>query len=324
MKMIKTALVTLLAVAIYFTPIPGFHHAYSAVLLDRVVATVNNEVITWSELMNVIALEGKEYLKNVDGLEREKKIRELEKPFLDNLIGIKLQLQAALTMGIRVGSSEVDSAVSEIRKKFNMTNEIFLNSLKAEGLTMEDYKARLADQIRIQKVVNYAVKSNIVITDMDIDAYYRDNIGKLSKKEKLRLRQIYFALPDNESEKAAVNARAAEVVRRISEGEGFAELAVEFSEDSSSHFGGDIGFISRGSVLKEIEDVAFMLKTGEVSAPFWSTAGLHIVKVEERVGADPERAREMIRDTLFKMEFEKKYHKWRTGLREKAYVEIKL
>ncbi len=322
--MIKPALMTFWVVVVLFSQISGFHQAHSAVLLDRVVATVNNEVITWSELMNVIAQEGKEYLTNVDGTEREIKIKELEKPFLDNLIEMKLQIQAAGTMGIRVGSSEIESAVSEIRKKYSMTEEVFLNSLKAEDLTMEDYKARLADQIIIQKVVNFAVKSNVVITDMEIDAYYRDNVEKFSEQEKLRLRQIFFALPENESETVAVNARGAEVVRRINEGEGFAELAAKFSEDPSSHFGGDIGFISRGSVLKEIEDVAFLLKAGEVSAPFWSTAGLHIIKVEERAGGDPEMAREMIKDILFKMEFEKKYHKWRTGLREKAYVEIKL
>ncbi len=324
MKMKKTAILILLAVTVVFFQISGFDQLRSATLLDRVVATVNGEVITWSELMNIVTLEGKEYLNKADGKEREEKIKEIESPFLNNIIESKLQLQHARAIGLRVDSLEVDGAVNEIREKFKMTDEIFMNSLKAEGLTIEDYRARLADQILIQKVVNYAVKKNIVVTDKEIDEYYRASSDKFMEKERLRLRQIFFAAPENDSQKAAVDARAAEVVRRINQGEDFAELAAEFSEDPSRHFGGDIGLISRGSVLKEIEDVAFLLKEGEASVPFWSAAGLHIIKVEEKTGSDMEKIREVIKDTLFRKEFEVKYRKWTAGLREKAYVEIKL
>jgi peptidyl-prolyl cis-trans isomerase SurA len=296
-----------------------------AVLLDRVVATVNDEVITWSELVNVIVIEGKEYLSKSGGKEKEAKIRELERPYLDRLIEMKLQIQEARKLGLYVDGSEIDGAVDEIRKKFSMTDEVFLNSLKAEGLTLDDYRTRLADQILLQKVVNFAVKSNIVISAKEIEEYYAANREQFNEKEKRKIRQIFFVLPEDESQKTAVEVRAGEVMRRIREGGDFAELAGKFSEGPSRHFGGDIGYISRGSVLKEIEDVSFALNIGEVSGPFWSPAGLHIIKIEEKTaGGELEKVRDRIKEDLFMKNFELKYYEWKAGLREKAHIEIKL
>ncbi len=321
----KAILITSMIIPAFFVLISGLQNTCSAVLLDRVVATVNNEVITWSELMHVITHEGREYLSNAAPGEKEEKIKEIERPFLDKMIEMKLQLQEAGKMGLHVDSDEIDGAVSEIRVKYKMNDEMFAKSLQAEGLTMQDYRKRLSDQILLQKVVNFAVKADIVISDKEIGQYYEDNRAEFSEKERLKVSQIFFAKPDNESEKTVVDARAQEVMKRIERGEDFASLAGEFSEDPSRHFGGDIGYVSRGAILKEIEDVAFSLKVGEVSRPFWSTAGLHIIKIEERSGGGGmEKAKERIKEKLFMKKFELKHHEWLTGLRENAYIEIKL
>jgi peptidyl-prolyl cis-trans isomerase SurA len=306
--------------------IPVPRNACGAILLDRVVATVNDEVITWSELMSVIAFEGKEYLRGATGEEREKKIREIERPFLNTLIDTKLQVEEAHRIGLGVNDSEIGGAIDEIKKKFNVTDEGFLNSLKAERLTFKDYRARLADQILIQKVVNVAVRSNVVVSDKEIEEYYAANKEKFGdEKENLKIRQILFVAPEDDSQKPAVEDRARDIMQRINRGEDFAQLAKEFSEDPSRQFGGDLGYISVGSALKEIEEEAFTLKTGEVSKPFWSPAGLHIIKLEDRIkGEGIERVRDRINAILFQKAFELKYHEWRTGLREKAYIEIKL
>ncbi len=321
----KTSYAMILLFTLLSVQMPGLHKAYGVALLDRVVATVNDEVITWSELINMVKLEGKNYLDNVSGEEKNKRIRELEKPFLNKLIEMKLELQEARKMGLTVGDSEIDSAIDEIRKKFNLTDKALMDSLKAEGMTFQDYRTRLREQILISKVVNYAIKSRIVITDREIREYYDANKERFTGKEKLRIRQIFFAAPEDDSQKAAIEARARDVMQRIKKGEDFARLAIQFSEGPSRQFGGDLGYVSRGSALREIEDVAFALKIGEVSKPFWSPAGLHIIKLEDRIEAGGiEKAREKIKDILFKKVFESKYHEWSTGLREKAYVEIKL
>lgn len=312
-------------IAILSCFLPGIHAASGPVLLDRIVATVNDEIITWSELMNVIIIDGRQLLDGLSGEERENKIREAERPVLNNLIEMKLQLQEAGRMNLDVNAAEIDGAIEEIRTKYGLTEETLMNSLKAEGLTPDDYRARLADQILLQKVINYAVRNNIVVSDKEIEQYYNDNIGEFDGGEKIRISQIFFASPRDSSQKESVEAKAREIAQRISSGEDFAELAGEFSEDPSRAFGGDLGYISRGSALKEIEDAAAALNKGEVSSPFLSPAGLHIIKLEDRIeGGGIDKVRDKIREALLQKAFEGKYREWKAGLREKAFIEIKL
>ena len=317
---------TIAAILLFVTAFLFCPEVQSAVLLDRVVATVNDEVITWSELMNIILFEGRERLGSEPDRSREEKIREMERPFLNMLIEMKLQIQEAKAMGLAVHDEEIDSAMSDIRAKYNMSEETFLASLAKEGITIEDYRKGLGDQILLQKVVSYAVKGSVVVTDKEVEEYFNANREQFNnEKEKFRIRQIFFSAPAGSPGREDKEAKAREIVQRIKSGESFEKLANEFSEGPARQFGGDLGYISRGSALAEIEAAADALETGGVSGPFWSSAGLHIIKLEERVEAGgKEKAGEQIREILFKKAYELKYHEWKTGLKEKAYIEIKL
>ncbi len=299
--------------------------ALSAVLLDRVVATVNDEVITWSELMKVITVEGKSFITGVPDELKQKRIKELERPFLNNLIEMKLQIQEAGRMGLGVGNAELDNAVSDIKAKFGMTNEVFMNSLRAEGLTMKDYKSRLSDQILLQKVVNFAVKVNIVVSDREIEEYYEENKKDFTGKEKFKIRQIFFNKPEDESFQPSIEEKARDIYQRIIAGDDFAKLASEFSEGPTRQYGGDLGYVSRGSILQEVEIEAFALEVGEVSKPFWSSAGFHIIKLEDKVQAGSlEEVKDKVKEIIYQQTFDSNYNSWRTSLRENAYVEINL
>lgn len=300
--------------------------SFSAILLDRVVATINGEVITWSELRKRIELENKNLLKDLTGKAREKKINEIEAPFLNNIIDLKLQLQAARRLGFGVGLAETDAAVAEIMKKYNLTDESLAESLKVEGFDMEEYKNQLAEQILLTKVVRYEVKTSIVIGDKQIREYYEVNKEKYRKEEKVRIRLIFFAGDAKDNlQKTDIEAKAEEVMQMIEAGEDFAKIASGFSEDASKEVGGDLGYVSRGSVLEEIEDVVFDMKSGEVSKPFWSSVGFHIVKLEDRrEGSEVEEIRDEIKGILIEEAFKLKLEEWVKKLREEAYIEIKL
>ncbi|MEK6528822.1 MAG: peptidylprolyl isomerase [Nitrospirota bacterium] len=300
--------------------------SYGAVLLDRVVAVVNNEVITWSELRERMEIEGKDVLKDFADNEREEKIRELEPFFLDRMIDLKLQIQAADRLGLSVGSSEIDAAVSDIKRKYNLADDEFLKTLKAEGLAMEEYRAQLKEQILLSKAVRYEIKGNIIITDEQIKEYYEKNKDKYGGGEKVRIRQIFFPAAKNaDSQKGEIEAKAEEAMRQIKNGKDFSKVAGEFSEDLSKESGGDMGYVSRGSLLKEIEEVVFSLNVGDVSSPFWSSVGLHIVKLEDRTaGVDAVETRDKIKDILFDEAFKLKHEDWINKLREEAYIEKKL
>jgi peptidyl-prolyl cis-trans isomerase SurA len=317
-KYISTLLLSL-ALLITVSPV------HSAVLLDRIVATVNGDIITWSELMNVIVIDGRQILGEAEGQEREMKIRQLERPFLRDLVDMKLQIQAAHAMNLSVAPAEVDGAIEEIKQKYSLTEETLMDSLIAEGLTVEDYRARLADQILLQKVVNTAVRNTIVVSNSDIEKYVNDNSDRYGTKEKLRISQIFFTLPESPDQRSELEAMARGLVERIQGGEDFADIARQYSEDPSGQYGGDLGFIERGSIIREVEEAALALSPGETSQPFWSPAGLHIVQLVEKTDSQGiESVKDSIREQLFQKNFEKKYHEWKSGLKEKAHIEIKL
>lgn len=314
-------LIILVLLLLFITPF----NSNSAVLLERVVATVNDEVITWSELMNTIMYEGKAVLDKSAVEERKKQIKELERPFLEELINLRLQLQAARQMRLGVGEAEIDGSINEIKTKYNLTDESLLASLATEGLTMNDYRTRLRDQILLQKTVNFAVRNKIVITDKAIEEHYNKNKDIFAEKESLKIRQIFFLNPKDESARPDLLTRAEDIAHDIQQGKDFSELALEFSEGPEKEFGGDLGYLKLGSALKEVEDAALALKIGEVSKPFWSPAGLHIIKLENRKGDEGlDKVRDQIKDRLFQEAFQSKYRQWRSGLKEKAYIEIKL
>ncbi len=305
--------------------IPAVSDSYGAVLLDRVVATVNDEVITWSELRNIIELEGGEILEGVPEGEREKKRRELEKTYLNRMIDMKLQLQEAERLRIVVSDAEAEEAINDIKKKYNMTDERLRESLTKEGFTLEAYRKNLSEQIILSKIVSMEVRSRVSVSDSDIEAYYESNKEKYLDEEKVKIRQIFFSLPEDESMKSEIETRAHDIAKRISDGADFAKLAGEFSEDPNRESGGDLGYIKRGSVMKEVEEAAFALKPGGVSAPFWSPAGLHIVMVEDFIGGSAVKSvRDDISNILFEDFFRLKHIDWLKKLRENAYIEKNL
>jgi parvulin-like peptidyl-prolyl isomerase len=225
-----------------------------------------------------------------------------------------------------VGLAETDAAVAEIMKKYNLTDESLAESLKVEGFDMEEYKNQLAEQILLTKVVRYEVKTSIVIGDKQIREYYEVYKEKYRKGEKVRIRLIFFAGDAKDNlQKTDIEAKAEEVMQMIETGEDFAKIASEFSEDASKEVGGDLGYVSHGSVLKEIDDVVFDMKNGEVSKPFWSSVGLHIVKLEDRIeGSEVKEIRDEIKGIFFEEAFKLKLEEWVKKLREEAYIEIKL
>ncbi len=317
----------ILLILIYCLLFPVYHSpSYSAVLLDRVIATVNGGVITWSELRGNFDLKAEEHLKGLKGEEKEKKLRELEQFFLNNMIDLKLQLQEARRLGFSISQSEIDGAIADIKVKYNLTDESLIESLKAEGFSLDEYREQLEEQILVSKLVKFEVRDNVLIMDKEIEEYYEANKDKYRMEEKIRIRHIFFsANPEDISQRSETEARAQEIIQMIKKGKDFAKIAMEFSEDASRESGGDLGYLSRGSVLKEIEAAASALMVGEVSDPFWSSSGLHIIKLEDKVeGSNIEEIRNRIKGLLFERTFKLKYSDWLKSLRAKAYIKINL
>ena len=299
--------------------------ANAAILLDRVVAVVNNEVITWSELYKMMDNDASEQMKALKEDERMKVYKKNESLFLDKLIDFRLQVQEARRIGMNVSPDEVKEAVENIKKKYSINDQVFEESLKKEGLSLEEYKKSLADQILVSQFINRQIKNKIVISNKEVNNYIAANKLSVNDNEAFKLRQIFFKMPKDDADKKAVAEKADLVEQKLKSGEDFSKLAAEYSEDPSGRSGGDLGYVKRELLAKEFIDVLSRMKTGDVSQPFWTDRGLHIIKLDEREAPKTEEElRETVKEKLSEEQFTEIYKGMIKDLRQKARIEIRL
>ena len=299
--------------------------AHAAVLLDRVVAVVNKEVITWSDLYKMMESEASDQMKALNEEERRKVFQDNEAVFLDKLIDMKLQMQEAGKIGITVSSEDVKEAIENIKRKYSLSDKALEESLKKEGLTLEEYKKRLSEQILISQFVNQQIRSKVVVSEEELKRHMQLRTENFEDGEACKLRQILFRKPKDDSEKKAVEEKASLVMQRLKAGEDFSKLAQEYSEDPSARLGGDTGYVKKNYMAKEFIDILSQMNTGDFSKPFWTEKGLHIIKLDEKVSAQStNEMKENIRRQLAETQFIEKYNSYVKGLREKARIEIRL
>ncbi len=288
-------------------------------LLDRVVAVVDKEVITWSELYRAMEFESGMDFRNVNESDKKRFFKEKEAQFLETLIDRKLQLQAAKRLDITASNDEVKEAIEGIKRKYNLSDKEFIESLKAEGMSMDEYRTRLSEQIVLSKVANQQVRSKIMVSEEEINDYLSKNSSPLYRLSQILIRKT------KDRDKDSMMAKAQEAIARIKSGEDFSAVAYSLSEDPSARTGGDLGLIRKDVLSKEFLDVLSRMKEGDVSEPFWTEKGLHIIKLDERVeGKTQEEMREMAKKKVFEKKFNDAYKLWLRSLRERAFIEVRL
>jgi len=298
--------------------------SHAAVLLDRVVAIVNQDVITWSELYKAMEADASPKVKELRDDEKRKIFKENETFFLETLINVRLQLQEAKNMGIRVSDEELQEAIGNIQKKYSMSEAAFGESLKIEGFTYAEYKKRLREQIIISKLVNMEIRNKIVITDEDLNKFVAENKEILENTERYKISQILLK-KQKDTDNSKIEEKAGELLRKIEQGGSFSDLAQQYSEDPSAKAGGDLGLLKKSQLNKIFIDILSGMKPGDVSKPFWTESGLHIIKLESRAEAkNKDEAREEAKNILINKIYAERFNAWIKSLREKSFIEVKL
>jgi peptidyl-prolyl cis-trans isomerase SurA len=298
MRHLNALLITFALIAALCAPAP----AVAGIMLDRVVAVVNDEAITWGELYGAMEFEMSKDKRSLTVAQKKAIFEENEALFLEDMINTRLQLQEAHKLHIGVSTKDVHAAIESVKRKNSLSDEEFIKVLQADGFTLEEYRKRLAEQITIGKLVDFAVKSKIVIPDEDLkeipegDAFYR-------------IRQIFF------KEGAGPQEKAEAVMEELEAGANFAKLARKHSEDTLAATGGDFGYVQKSKMAGEFAAAVEGLKPGEVSKPFKTKKGIHIIKVENIRG---------VREVLTEERMAKAYADWLRDLRENAFIEIRL
>ncbi len=295
--------------------------AESAILLDKVVAIVNKEVITWSDLYRAMEFEATDQIRGMKDDDRRRFFRENESVFLESLIDMRLQLQEAGRAGISAGAEDVNNAIGNIKAKYAMTDAAFEEAVKKEKSSLPEYRKRLAEQITISRVIEQEVRSKILVTEPELDKYLSEHKEVAKDSEGFGISQIFLKSADNNP---GVEEKAKDIYKKIKAGEDFTSLARQYSEDGNAANGGDLGFIRKADLSGDFLKALSVMKTGDVSEPFWSGNGMHILKVNEiRVFKNPQELRDSVRQRLLEEKFNREYKNWIKGLRERAYIEIK-
>jgi len=300
---------------------PGLSHAQ---VVDGIAAIVNEEVITTVDLDKEFQLMQKEQEK----LPASEKMG-LRSAALNRLVDKKLIDQKIRELDIKVMDDEVKLAIDDVKKQNNMDQEALVRALAGQGLSFEQYRTQLKEQLERLRLMSQEVRSKIQIGEQETRDYYDANRAKYGAVEQFRARHIFFKVDKKggAAELARVEAVAAGVLKLARAGKDFAELAKTYSNDpAAAKDGGDLGTFKKADMLPEIGDSVAAMKPGEVSELVLSPAGLHIIKLEERsqgAGKPFSEVKGDIEELLYKKKADERFAQWVKELRASVPIEIR-
>ncbi len=251
----------------------------SAEVIERVVATVNDEAIFLSEVRRRAAPFLSQVMATASQRERTALLERLYAQMLDVLIDEELIRQAAQRMQIRVSSADVDRAIENVRAQNNLSEEEFWEAVQAQGYSETAYRSDLRRQLLRLKVINTRVRGRVNITEEDVRREYDQATRRANRRFRFRAAHVFLPLTANASatEVAAVRQEAA----RIREG----LTAENFDAAVEEHGGGDLGWLSQGDLPEELENALLTLEPGQLSAPVRGPSGYHVFLLRERESA---------------------------------------
>lgn len=293
--------------------------AVRAEVVDRVVAIINDSIITLSELNAATALEKTEAGKDAE--KQGQDIHKLKARMLESLIEQRLVKQASDKAGIDVSEREIDNAIEDIKKQNNLSQDSLLVVLAQSGLTYRQYRDQIKEQIREVKFINREFRSKISVTEDDVKEYYSQNIKGFYGPASYWISLIF--VPAGPDAKATLRA----ALEGLKNKEDFKELAKKYSVAASAEAGGDMGYVKSGEMDKALEDAAKGLSAGEVSKPITAPDGTYIIKLIDKKDAAPvpvEEVRAKIQDRLFKKTMDERFSYWLSEVKKAAHIEIRL
>jgi peptidyl-prolyl cis-trans isomerase SurA len=296
---------------------------------DRIVAVVNKEAITLSDLDTSVELILKRMMKNPQSVKREDIIDEARKMALSRLIDEVLLKQEALNLKIDVTDEEVTATLNDMLARRDISAEEFKNTLIKDGVTIEDYKKEVRHYLLTRKIIEKAVRYKIAVSDKEIGDYYRKHKDEYEGKESNRIQQILIVKPkdSNDETRKQLKEKAELILERLKKGEPFELLAAEYSQGPAAKVGGDLGFVEKGMMYPEVDAEAFSLEKGELGDIVESPVGFHIIKVIDKKGAGVkpvEEVREEIMGRINEEKIEEKFQEWFKELKEKSLIDIRL
>jgi peptidyl-prolyl cis-trans isomerase SurA len=297
--------------------------------LDRVAAVVNGDVVTLSEL---VARSGAEYRRAVamsPGPERDRaRVKALQTAF-DLVVAERLVEAEVKALGIDVTEGQIDSAIEDVKKRNNLSDETLKKALATEGLDVKSYRDRLRRDFENHMLIVSKVQNRVKVTDDDVKGYYQSHEKEFSGDDQVKLRLILLAVPAGArpEDEARAKASGEVVLARLAAGEDFSDLAKQVSQGPGASSGGDLGWVKKGTMPIDLERVAFLLTPGQNSGLIRAKTGWIILHADERrtANAPPlDEVKDRIREKLVNQQAEIYHKQFIAELKRGAIIELKI
>jgi peptidyl-prolyl cis-trans isomerase SurA len=246
--------------------------------VDRIVAVVNDEVITANELQARTRL--------AEAQLRRQKIQTpptevLQRQVLERMIVDRAQIQLARETGVRVDDATVNATIGRIAESNGLTVPVMRQRLEADGISFARFREDVRQDIILNRLREREVDSRVQITDSELDNFIAEQSGVAADTQEVNLGQILLRVPENATSDRieAARKRADELVAQLKDGADFARLAASYSNAPEALQGGEVGWRNTERLPTLFIDAIKALKTGDVSPVIRSPNGFHILKV---------------------------------------------
>jgi len=304
-------------------PLSTLCHAEPEVV-DGIAAVVNGDVITYSQVRDLVAPREKLLRSQFRGEELIKKVKEIREAALKDLIDRQLILQAFKTEQFQIPDHFVDQHMHEIiQEDFGGDRNTFIKTLEAQNYTLGEFKKMETERMIVQAMRGKNVKKKQVVSPVKIDEYYKQHRDEFTAKQEIKLRLIMIPAHASDGTGPAQKAMAEEILGKLANGAEFERIAQIYSEDSSRDLGGDWGWIERKTLAPPLERVAFNLPVGKISNITEYSGNYYILKVEDKRGGTTRSLAEVrgeIEKKLIQQEAQDLQERWIASLRSKAFI----
>jgi peptidyl-prolyl cis-trans isomerase SurA len=316
--------------ALCLLSVAGARAQTKGVVVEQIVARVNNQIITLSEYQRAGQDLGQEVAQDCQNCTPDRiqtLVKEREKNLLRDMIDQQLLIERAKDMDVSV-ETDLTKRLDEVRKQNNLaTMEELEKAVEAQGTPWEDYKTQLRNTLLTQEVIRREVGGRMDIPTEEVKKYYEAHKEQFNRPEEVALAEIFLSTESKSPEETeAVRTRADDLRSRLVKGEDFVQLAKRYSTGSTADEGGELGVFERGQLSKQIEDAVFSLEKGQYSEVIQTKTGFEILKVVDhyQAGLQPlNKVEGEITNRLYQERMEPAMRTYLAQLREESYVMVK-
>lgn len=299
---------------------------------DKIVAVVNDDVVTESELNNQINALKQQFEHSATAMPPEKEIRE---KVLDGLINKALQLQLAKKNNVTISDAEVDNAINDIAKRNNLTIAKMQTEIEHQGMTYAFFRSHIKEEMLLNKAQQLAFGHDITVSDQEVDAFLKSpqdvqtmpTMG-VSNASRYHVMDVLIPIEDNSAAKIQNGKeKAASVMEKLrNKSASFDQALKNITAADSSIKTDDLGFRPIGAFPNIFIEEVIKMKVGDVVGPIQAPNGFHILKLIAERGVAAPKTHRLTRDEahafLYKQKFDEKTKSWVQELRATAYVKI--